>query len=94
MSTFHLEDLVGIAVHDRDGRKVGHIYDMRGETRGEEIVVVEYMLGSGALLTRVGASLRAMVGIRQREPIRIRWNDLDLSDPTRPVYTGQTLTNQ
>ena len=82
------EDLLGTAVRDRRGRKVGHIFDMRGEERDGQVIIVEYLLGSGALLARIGMSVRGLLGLKPREPIRIPWNELDLSDPSAPIHTG------
>jgi hypothetical protein len=83
-NTFHVEDLIGKAVHDAGGRKVGHIFEMVAEERDGELQILEYHLGKGAVLERLSASVRNMFGIRDREPIRIPWEALDLSDLERP----------
>ncbi len=86
--TIHLEELFGAPVHDRDGKKLGHIFEMRAELQGDRYAVVEYLLGSGALLERIHMSIRGLFGIKQKEPRRIRWDELDLTDLKRPVYVG------
>lgn len=84
-ATFRVEELIDRAVRTPDGRILGHIHEMVAEERDGELVILEYHLGSGAVLERVSASLRSMFGLRQKEPIRISWESLDLSDLTRPV---------
>jgi sporulation protein YlmC with PRC-barrel domain len=85
VSLFHIEDLIGAKVRDADGREVGHIYEMVAEERNGELVIVEFHLGSGAVLERVSTSLRSMFGLKQKEPVRVHWDRLDLSDPAKPV---------
>jgi sporulation protein YlmC with PRC-barrel domain len=82
--TFHVEDLIGKPVRDAEGRKVGHIFEIVAEERDGELQILEYHLGKRAVLERVSASLRNMFGIRDKEPIRIPWQALDLTDLERP----------
>jgi hypothetical protein len=82
---FHVDDLIGKAVVGPDGREIGHIFEMVAERRGEELVIVEYHLGSGAALERMSASVRGLFGLAPREPTRISWDTMDLSDPSKPV---------
>ncbi|HEY0513907.1 MAG TPA: hypothetical protein VGH73_18500, partial [Thermoanaerobaculia bacterium] len=52
---------------------------------GEDCVVREYMLGTAALLTRLGISARRLVGVRiRRQPLCVPWDLLDLGDPAKP----------
>jgi sporulation protein YlmC with PRC-barrel domain len=85
----HLDQLVGAPVHDRNGRKLGHIYEMVAELRGDRYVIVEYLLGSGALLERVHLSVRGLFGLGRKEPTRIPWDEIDLSDPQKPLFVGR-----
>jgi hypothetical protein len=85
MGSFRVEDLVGVTVRDGDGREMGQIHEMVVEERDGALVVLEYHLGSGAILERVSTSLRSMFGMKQKEPRRIPWDTMDLSDPERPV---------
>ena len=62
---------------------------MIAEERNGELVVLEYHLGKGAFLERVSLSLRNMFGLKQKEPVRIPWDRLDLKDPKRPVESGE-----
>jgi sporulation protein YlmC with PRC-barrel domain len=86
MSTHvRLDDLLGRTVRDAQGRSVGRIYDMRGEQRAGELVIVEYHLGTGALLERIGLSLKSLVGMHRPEPSTVPWDQMDISDPEHPV---------
>jgi hypothetical protein len=85
MSTFHIEDLIGVVVRDASGRKLGRIFEMIAEERDGELVILEYHLGKGAFLERVSLSLRNMFGLKRKEPVRIGWEKLDLSDPSKPA---------
>jgi hypothetical protein len=80
----HLEHLVGRVVRDDTGRSVGRIFDMRAEDRDGELVIVEYFLGPAAALARLGISVRALIGLKSKDPRAVSWESLDLSDPMRP----------
>ena len=70
----------GAVVHDLVGRRVGRIRDIKAEEQDGELVVVEYLLGTAALIERWGLSLRRLVGLGgMREPVRIPWEKMDLS---------------
>src|SRR3982751_1395013 len=90
MSThFHVEDLIGNTVRDSSGRALGRIYEMIAEERDGELVILEYHIGKGAFLESVSMSLRNMFGLKQKEPLRISWDRLDLSDPKRPILQAE-----
>jgi len=85
VKTVHFELLLGRKVHDSEGRRVGRILEVHAESEGKDCVVREYLLGTAALLTRLGISAGRMVGLPlHREPIRVPWDQMDLSDPERP----------
>ncbi|HET9210938.1 MAG TPA: hypothetical protein VFR03_11100 [Thermoanaerobaculia bacterium] len=85
MKAVHFELLLGRKVVDPEGRRVGRILAVRAEPEGEDCVVREYLLGTAALLTRLGISAGRMVGLPvRREPVRVPWDQMDLSDPERP----------
>ena len=85
MKTVHIELLLGRKVHDPEGRRVGRILEVHAEPEGKDCVVREYLLGAAALLTRLGISAGRLVGLpAHREPIRVPWDQMDLSDPARP----------
>ena len=85
MSAFHIEDLIGTVVRDATGRELGRIYEMVAEEREGELVITEYHIGRGAFLESVSMSLRSMFGLKQKEPVRISWDQLDLNDVSRPI---------
>jgi hypothetical protein len=80
-----LEDLLGSRVVASNGRCVGHIEEVRAERRDGEYQVVEYLLGTPAVLERWSV-IQNLFGIRGRKLIA-RWNQLDISDPRRPRLT-------
>jgi len=85
VKTVHFELLLGRQVHDPEGQRVGRILEVHAEPEGKDCVVREYLLGTAALLTRLGISAGRLVGLPlHREPIRVPWDQMDLSDPERP----------
>ena len=79
-----LQSLVGRRVHDAEGKVVGRIEEVRAEMQGDDLVVTEYLCGPAAILTRLGIRAMRLIGLRQWEPTRIAWDQLDLSDPHKP----------
>ena len=85
-----LELLLGCKVLARNGRAVGRIEEMVAEERDGELMLTEYHLGSYAVLERLSVSpvARALLGLlRLRKGYRVAWDQLDLSDVTRPRLT-------
>jgi hypothetical protein len=81
----HLEQLLGKLVRDPDDAKVGRILSIHAEIEGGECVVRAYDLGAAALMENLGISLlRVAHGVFRMEPLRVPWDQLDLSDPDRP----------
>ena len=80
-----LDDLQGRLIHDADGHRIGRIFDMRAEEHDGELVIVEYMIGARGLVQRVGLSMMRLVGFGGRDPWKIPWDRLDISDPDHPV---------
>jgi hypothetical protein len=84
-----LERLVGRRVADADGRALGRIQEVHAERRDGELVVLEWVLGAGGLLERLGllAMARALFGWpKPPTPEVLAWSELDLSDPERPRH--------
>jgi sporulation protein YlmC with PRC-barrel domain len=79
MRELRVELLTGCKVVDRNGRKVGHIEEIVAEYRGTELIVTEVHVGRRGFAERF--SLRA---VRDKTPGKIRWSDIDFSDPERP----------
>ena len=87
-SEVRVERLLGRAVVDAHGRRIGRIEEVQAEREGPEWVVRGYVLGVDGLLERLAAGAIAqgvvgrLAGARRRR--RIGWDELDLSDPDRP----------
>lgn len=80
-----LQLLLGKQVRDPDEVRVGRIFSVQAELEGDECIVREYHLGSGALLEQLGISILRIAGWQgTKEPLRVPWDQLDLSDPERP----------
>lgn len=83
--TIRLEDLVGSVVVAGNGRRVGHIEEIRSERHHGEDQIVEYVLGSGALRER-WSIVRTLFPNHSKQRI-VRWDQLDISDPDHPRLT-------
>ncbi len=82
-----LELLLGRAVLDRDGRSIGHLQEVRAESRDGRMVVTSYLIGTRALLERLSVEVwRAHAG-GVSSGYAARWDQLDLSDPRTPRLT-------
>ena len=85
MTYVHLEHLLGKKVRGADGTVEGRILAVRGVIDGPQCRITEFELGTGALLDRLGIVTARLFGLpAQREPKRVPWQKLDLSDPERP----------
>lgn len=78
----NLELLVGRRVVDADGRSAGRIEEVIAERDGDELLVVEYHLGSYAFIERLG--IRTLLRLPNRKARRVPWEEMDLSDPEHP----------
>jgi hypothetical protein len=81
----YVDELIGRVVKDADGNVVGRIFDVHAEERGGALEIVEFYVGTAAMLQRAGLSLLRVVGINRLVPRKISWDQLDLSDPMHPV---------
>ena len=86
----HLELLIGKQVFALNGRSIGRLEEVRAElnTRGH-CFVTEFLVGSYAFLERLsawrmGRVIMRTLHLRQKAGYRVRWEQLDLSDPRRP----------
>jgi hypothetical protein len=81
-----VEDLVGRKVRLTTGEPVGRIEEICAERRGNgEHEVVEYHLGSGALLERL--ALVRKIFRRKAHLLIARWDQLDIHNPDAPTLT-------
>jgi sporulation protein YlmC with PRC-barrel domain len=89
----NIELLIGCKVYDAEGRKIGRIEEVLAVEKGDELVVSEYHVGTEGLMERlsaynIGVGLIRLLGARGHaaDPKRIPWQELDLSDPRKPVW--------
>ena len=87
-----VESLLGHRLRGADGKSLGRIEEIVAEIRGTDWIVVEVHLGPGALLERLTeltslvplfAPLQRRLGARHR----VKWEQLDLTDPSHPRAT-------
>jgi hypothetical protein len=79
------EDLLGRTVLAGNGRSVGRIEEVRVARHDGEYQVVAYLLGTRAVLERWSV-VQSVFGIKGRKLIA-RWNQMDISNPERPILT-------
>jgi sporulation protein YlmC with PRC-barrel domain len=82
MRELHVELLSGRKVVDRNGKKVGRIEEIVAEYRGADLVVQEVHLGRIGFVERFSLAFGAR--IHNKKPARLRWEDIDFSDPEHP----------
>jgi hypothetical protein len=85
-----LQQLLSHRVRALNGRVVGRIEEVLAETDGDACYVTEYLLGAQALFHRLAVLrfARAILGLfgltQNKSGFRVRWDQLDLSDPAKP----------
>lgn len=82
----HVELLLGEKVFALNGQTIGRLEDIRTETNRGHFFVSEFMVGSYAVLERlaawrIGRALLHVLGAKRKEGYRIRWDQMDLSNP-------------
>jgi sporulation protein YlmC with PRC-barrel domain len=77
----HLELLLGRPVRARNGRRIGRIEEVRA---GEKENVDEFLVGELALMERLAALGLFEPKNAKKRGYRVRWDQLDWSDPYRP----------
>jgi sporulation protein YlmC with PRC-barrel domain len=84
----HVERLLGFRVRDADGRVLGRLEDFRVEIVDGEAVVTEFHIGSAAFVERITGFVSQLPLIEhlpfELKEYRVRWQDVDLSDPRHP----------
>jgi hypothetical protein len=89
--SINIELLLDKQVKDPSGRRAGRIEEIRARKDGESIVVEAYHLGPEALLERLAAPVLRLplfraLGLHKHVPgRRARWDQMDLSNPDKPV---------
>src|SRR6476659_8960419 len=85
----HLELLIGRRVFALNGRSVGRLEEVRAELNNRnDCFVSEFLIGTHGLLERlsvwrIGRAILRTLHLR-KECYRVRWEQLDLTDPSRP----------
>ena len=84
----HAELLLGEKVFGLNGLPIGRLEEIRTEINKGHCFVSEFLVGSYATLERlsawrIGRALLRVFGAKRKEGYRIRWDQLDLSDPQR-----------
>jgi sporulation protein YlmC with PRC-barrel domain len=86
----HLELLLGKRVFALNGQSIGRLEEVRAELDARNSCFVsEFLIGSYAFLERLsawrmGRAILHTLGVRRKKGYRVRWEQLDLSDPRRP----------
>ena len=86
----HLELLLGKRVFALNGRSIGRLEEVRAELNARgSCFVTEFLVGSYAFLERLaawrmGRAIMRTLHLRRSEGYRVRWEQLDLSDPRHP----------
>lgn len=85
----HVERLIGRAVVDRDGTRIGRIEEMRAARVGSDVLVTEFHVGSAALLERLSVLAVRLSPLAAKRHAwgrgyRVPWDQLDLTDPAHP----------
>ena len=88
MDLLNVELLLSRRVYDSSGKRcIGRLEDVLAERRGGRTQVIEYHVGVYAMLERLAAWHIGRAVLRafgQRGGYRVRWDQLDFSDPHRP----------
>jgi len=84
----HVELLLGEKVLAMNGQPIGRLEDIRTEVNRGHYFVSEFLVGSYAMLERlaawrIGRAVLRVFGAKKKQGYRIRWDQLDLTDPER-----------
>ena len=84
----HVELLLGEKVFAMNGVSIGRLEEIRTEVNRGQFYVTEFLVGSYAVLERlaawrIGRAVLRVLRAQRKEGYRIRWDQLDLSDPQR-----------
>jgi sporulation protein YlmC with PRC-barrel domain len=84
----HIELLLGRKVFDSNGKLIGRMEEVVAARDGDEWVVEEFWIGSGALLHRfsargAGRAMLCLFGVEEKAGYKVTWDKIDLSRPKR-----------
>jgi len=84
----HVELLLGEKVFALNGLVIGRLEEIRTEVNKGHFFVSEFLVGKYAMLERLAAWRigRAVLRVfgKRKEGYRIRWDQIDLTDPAHP----------
>jgi hypothetical protein len=86
-SEARVELLLGRRVHAPDGRAIGRIEELRAERENDYYVVTQYHVGPLGLVERFSVRHFGLTLPGRVHGYRVRWDQLDLSDPDHPRLT-------
>jgi sporulation protein YlmC with PRC-barrel domain len=80
-----LERYVGKPVRDPDGKKLGHLHDVRVRREGNELVVEQYVVGGAGLLERfslleLAREVGYIFGPRRAGGYLVPWDALEFAE--------------
>lgn len=84
----HVELLLGEKVFAMNGLPIGRLEQIRTEVNKGHYFVSEFLIGKYAVLERlaawrIGRALLRVFG-KRKQGYRIRWDQIDLTDPAHP----------
>jgi hypothetical protein len=82
----YLDALLGRMVVARNNRPVERLEEFHAEQRGDYFHIVAFAIGSAGFMERLNLGIRALFG-KSRGGKIARWDQIDISDPTRPRLT-------
>ena len=83
---FYLDQLLGRPVVAGNNRRIGRLEEFHCEQNGDEILIVEFAIGSAGLMERLNVGVKALFGVRAGGKVA-RWDQIDISDPEHPRLT-------
>lgn len=81
-----LDLLLGREVLAPNNQPIGRLEEFRAERRGNGLVITEYVIGVAGLAERLGVAVKLLFGSVAGAYVA-RWDQLDISDPSRPRLT-------
>jgi sporulation protein YlmC with PRC-barrel domain len=90
----HLELLLGKRVYALNGRAIGRLEEVCAEQHQGVASVNEFLVGRYAILERlsaweIGRAVLGLFGSLIKSGYRVRWDQIDFTDPERPKLTCQ-----
>jgi hypothetical protein len=85
---FHIELMLGRKVFDSDNELIGRLEEAVAVKQGDEWVVEEFWVGSGALLHRLsakgaGRAMLCLFGASETAAYKVPWDKIDFSNRKR-----------